>query len=76
MNDISDPESLAYAFKYDSVHGKWKHPFEVERNHFVSDGKKIAVLNEADPSRLPWKEGDVEGVVECSGKFTNREGGP
>lgn len=74
VNDLSDPENLAYAFKYDSVHGKWKHPFEVEKNHFVSDGKKIAVLNEPDPSRLPWKEWDVEGVIECSGKFTNREG--
>ncbi|MDC4225308.1 MAG: type I glyceraldehyde-3-phosphate dehydrogenase [Candidatus Manganitrophus sp.] len=74
VNDIADPESLAYAFKYDSVHGKWKHPFEVEKNHFVADGKKIAVLNEADPSRLPWKEWDVEGVIESSGKFTNREG--
>jgi len=74
VNDIADPETLAYSFKYDSVHGKWKDPFEVEKNHFVADGKKIAVLNEPDPSRLPWKEWDVEGVVECSGKFTHREG--
>lgn len=74
VNDVADPESLAYAFKYDSVHGRWKQPFEVEKNHFVADGKKIAVLNEADPSRLPWKEWDVEGVIESSGKFTNREG--
>ena len=74
VNDLADPESLPYAFKYDSVHGKWKIPFEVEKNHFVMDGRKIAVLNEPEPRRLPWKEWDVEGVIECSGKFTNREG--
>lgn len=74
VNDLSDPENLAYAFKYDSVHGKWKTPFETEKNHFIVDGRKIAVLNEPDPSRLPWKEWNVEGVIECSGKFTNREG--
>lgn len=74
LNDLADPESLAYSFKYDSVHGRWPAPFRVERNHFVTDGKKIAVLNEADPSRLPWKEWEIDGVIECSGKFTNRAG--
>lgn len=74
VNDLADPESLAYAFKYDSVHGRWPGALQVERNHFVMDGKKIAVLQEPDPSRLPWKEREIDGIVESSGKFTNRDG--
>ena len=74
INDMVDAEILAYAFKYDSVHGRWKAPFEIGKGHFIIDGKKIAVLNESDPARLPWKAWEIDSVIESSGKFRSREG--
>jgi glyceraldehyde 3-phosphate dehydrogenase len=74
INDMVDAEILAYAFKYDSIHGRWSDRFDLEKGHFIMDGKRIAILNEPDPSRLPWKEWEVDGIIECSGKFRSREG--
>jgi glyceraldehyde 3-phosphate dehydrogenase len=74
INDMADAEILAYAFKYDSVHGRWNAPFAIEKEHFIIDGKRIAVLKEPDPARLPWKEWEIESVIESSGKFRSREG--
>ena len=71
VNDLVDPEDLAYAFKYDSTHGTY--PGEVSRdgNTLTIDGDPFVVLQEPDPKRLPWKELGVDYVVESSGRFRN-----
>lgn len=73
VNDIMDPANLAYLVKYDSLYGAWSRNLVLEGNQFVSEGKKVTVLQESDPSRINWKKLDVEIVVECSGRFSKKE---
>lgn len=74
INDLTDPEQLAYLLKYDTNHGNYKID-EIsydEENIYVAN-KKIRVYKESDPSLLPWKELGVELVFECTGHFTSYE---
>jgi glyceraldehyde 3-phosphate dehydrogenase len=74
INDLGKAEDLAYLLKYDSTHGRYKEDsISYEENNLIVDGKKILVLNEKDPTLLPWKDLGVELVFECSGVFTSRE---
>ncbi len=73
VNDLTTPEELAYLLKYDSVHGR--SPVEVKAGNgciFVA-GKKILVLSEKDPEKLPWKQLKIDVVVESTGFFTSKE---
>ena len=75
INDLSTPEELAYLIKYDTVHGKF-HVNEIsfdEENIIINNTKKIKVFRESDPSNLPWKEMNVDLVLECTGHFTKYE---
>ncbi len=72
INDIGNLENLAYLLKYDSVFGKWNHEVKVENNHLVVDGVKIKFVKEPHPELLPWRDLNVEVVVESSGRFTKR----
>ncbi|MBI2656490.1 type I glyceraldehyde-3-phosphate dehydrogenase [Candidatus Woesearchaeota archaeon] len=74
VNDITDAKTLAHLFKYDSVHKKYSGTVEHTEDSLIVDGKKIKVLSILDPEKLPWKELDVDVVVESTGKFTDREG--
>jgi glyceraldehyde 3-phosphate dehydrogenase len=71
VNDLTSPENLAYLLKYDSVYGR--APFEVSAGDhaIVVDGKNIPVLAERDPSKLPWKDMQIDIVVESTGFFTD-----
>ena len=73
VNDLTDAKTLAHLLKYDSVHGKF--PGEVDHgDDWISiDGKKVKVLAEKDPKKLPWKDLKVEVALECTGRFTKRE---
>jgi glyceraldehyde 3-phosphate dehydrogenase len=73
INDITDARTLAHLLKYDSVHRTW--PAEVVAGEgFISvDGNEIRVLSEKDPSKLPWKDLEVDVVVESTGKFRKPE---
>lgn len=73
VNDLGDIENLAYLLKYDTVYGK--APFEVEAHdgELIIDGKKIKVLNEKDPTKLPWGELKIDVVVESTGVFSKYE---
>lgn len=73
INDLSDPESLAYLFKYDSVHGKSPVSVRAGKDCIIVSGKKIKVLAERDPELLPWKSLNVDVVVESTGFFTKKE---
>ncbi len=69
INDIASPEAMLYAFKYDSIHGKYPGSAEIYDNSMNIDGDPFLVLSEKDPSKLPWKELKVDYVIESTGKF-------
>ena len=70
VNDLTDAETLAHLLKYDSVHGTFPHEVTVDGDCIVVDGKKVQVLAQTDPAKLPWGELGVEIVVESTGRFT------
>ena len=74
INDLLDPEYLAYMLKYDSVHGNFKGDIAVEGNTMVVSGKKIRLTAETDPSNLKWSEVGADLVLECTGFFLDEEG--
>jgi glyceraldehyde 3-phosphate dehydrogenase len=74
VNDLTDPLTLAHLLRYDSVHGKYPGSVEVGDNALSVDGKQIRVFAEKDPAALPWKELEVDLVIESTGRFTTREG--
>lgn len=69
VNDLMEPEALAYAFRYDSIHGIYPGQVSVQGDVMTIDGDPFKVLQEKDPARLPWKELGVDYVVESTGKF-------
>ncbi len=73
VNDLTDTKTLAHLLKYDSVHGRFEGTVEAEEDALVVDGKKVKVVSEKDPARLPWKENEVEVVVESTGRFRHRK---
>ena len=73
INDLSDAKSLAHLFKYDSVHGPYPGTVTAEGDGMVVDGRKIAVLAEKSPAKLPWKAMKVDVALESTGIFTKRE---
>jgi len=74
INDLTDAPTLAQLLKYDSLYGRYDHEVKVEKNALAVDGKKIKILAEKDPVALPWKDLDVDVVLECSGVFTKKDG--
>lgn len=73
INDIVPPDNLAYLLKYDSVHGRFPGTINVEQDTIVVNGKKTLALAEKDPEKLPWKQLNVDYVVESTGLFTTLE---
>lgn len=75
INDIMEPANLAYLLKYDSVYGTFAGDIAMEgEDRLVVNGQSIAILQQPDPTRLPWQDLGVEVVLECSGKFTSQTG--
>jgi glyceraldehyde 3-phosphate dehydrogenase len=72
INDLFNADMLGYMFKYDSTQGKYAGKVEVKGDSIVIDGRAIPVLNEKDPSKLPWGKMGVDVVLESTGKFTSR----
>jgi len=73
INDLADAATLAHLFKYDSVHGPLNREVKHDQNHLFIDGKSIEILNKRDPQELPWKELDIDVVVESTGLFVKAE---
>ena len=74
INDLVDTRTLAYLLKYDSVYGRFGHDVKVTKDSLVVDGKRIRVIAEREPEKLPWKEMRIDAVVESTGFFTDRAG--
>ncbi len=73
INDLLEPEYLAYMLKYDSVHGRFKGDIAVEGNTLVVNGKNIRLTAERDPADLKWGEVDADIVIESTGLFLTKE---
>lgn len=73
INDLADTATNAHLLKYDSVFGRYPGSVAVEDKTLVVDGKKIQVLSERDPASLPWKQLEVDWVIESTGIFAKRE---
>ncbi len=73
VNDITDAKTLAHLLTYDSVHGLWPERFEVRDSSLCVGKHAVRVLSESNPANLPWKDLGVDVVLECTGKFTERD---
>jgi len=75
MNDLGDADNIAYLIKHDSVYGEALFSVKVsaDKKKLILDGKEIQFLSEKDPSALPWKDLDIDVVVESTGGFTTYE---
>ncbi|MGI6212265.1 MAG: type I glyceraldehyde-3-phosphate dehydrogenase [Anaerovoracaceae bacterium] len=72
INDLTSPEMLAYLLKHDSTQGQFPGTVEHDDNSITVDGQKITIYKEPDPSNLPWKDLDVDVVLECTGFFASK----
>ncbi len=73
INDITDTETLAHLFKYDSVFGRYPGEVECDGEGITIDGKFIRVFSQRDPANIPWDETGAQAVAEASGIFRTRE---
>ncbi|RLE11672.1 type I glyceraldehyde-3-phosphate dehydrogenase, partial [Candidatus Aerophobetes bacterium] len=73
LNDLVDARTLAHLFKWDSVHGPYPGEVEAKGNSLIIDGREIQVVSEKDPAKLPWKQMQVDIVVESTGLFRRKE---
>ena len=73
INDLLEPDYLAYMLKYDSVHGRFNGDIAVDGNYLVVNGKRIRLSAEKDPANLKWGEVGADIVLECTGLFLDEE---
>jgi glyceraldehyde 3-phosphate dehydrogenase len=73
INDLGPAESNAHLLRFDSVHGPLPADVKVEGDDMVVNGRRIKVLKERDPAKLPWKDLGIDIVAECTGIFTDKE---
>ena len=73
INDLTDPATLAHLLKYDSVQGVFSQKITSNNEEIAIDGKSIRIFSEKEPAKLPWKDQEVDFVIESTGIFTNRE---
>ena len=74
INDLAEPKAIAHLMKYDSIHGKLEKDISLESDDLVYNRRIIKLFGIADPELLPWAELDIDLVIECTGRFTDRKG--
>ena len=78
INDLTDEENLSYLLRYDTVYGRYEKTVEVKesggKNYLTVDGRDVLSLTEKDPEKLPWKDLNVDVVIESTGVFADEEG--
>jgi glyceraldehyde 3-phosphate dehydrogenase len=74
INDLGSAEMNAHLLEFDSVHGRFRGKITAAKGHLKTNGQAVAVLSEASPEKLPWRDLGVDIVMECTGRFTDREG--
>ena len=75
INDLLEPEYLAYMLQYDSVHGRFKGDVKIDGNTLIVNGKKIRLTQERDPANLKWGDIGAEVIIESTGLFLDKAGG-
>jgi glyceraldehyde 3-phosphate dehydrogenase len=73
VNEIGSLENMVYLLRYDSVYGRYERQVDAVDGKLVIDGKPLVYLSERDPEQLPWADLEIDLVLECTGRFTNRE---
>jgi glyceraldehyde 3-phosphate dehydrogenase len=74
INDLADPTAIAHLLKYDSVHGKFDGKVTLEENLLFLNDQSVQLFSKSNPEELPWKDLGIDIVIECTGRFTTREG--
>jgi glyceraldehyde 3-phosphate dehydrogenase len=74
VNDLMPVKNLAYLLKYDSVYGTFSDEINANEQTLIVNEKEVKAFRESDPASLPWKDLDVDVVLECTGKFITKEG--
>lgn len=72
INELAEPEGIAHLLKYDTAHGRFGFDVQRDKGDLIIAGDRIRLLQQADPSQLPWDELEVDIVLECSGEFSSR----
>ncbi len=72
INELADIETLTYLTRYDTTHGRFPYPLRFDSEYLHLGEDKILVINEPDPTRLPWKKLDIDLLFECSGSYNDR----
>lgn len=72
INDLTEPEILAHLLSHDTAYGNYRKKVEVKNGKLVVDSKEFSVYAEPDPEKLPWKDLNVDVVLECTGRFTDK----
>lgn len=74
INDLTEASTLAHLLKYDSAYGIWDHQVTSDEKDIIVDGKKYQILAEKEPTKLPWKDLNIDVVIESTGRFADEEG--
>jgi glyceraldehyde 3-phosphate dehydrogenase len=72
INDLTDIKTLTHLLKYDTAHGRFPGEVITDGDTMVVNGKRIALLSEKDPAKLPWKDLGIDAVIESTGRFTDK----
>jgi glyceraldehyde 3-phosphate dehydrogenase (phosphorylating) len=72
INDLTDAKTLAHLLRYDSVHGRFPYDVKAGEGSLIVDGKEISVLVETSPEKLPWRDMNIDVVIEGTGRFTEK----
>lgn len=73
VNDLTSPKTLAHLLKYDTAHGRFNADVKATENSIVVEGDEIKIYAEKDPAKIPWKQHEVDVVLECTGFFTDKD---
>ena len=73
INDLTDSKTLAHLLKYDSAQKKFDEEITYDENNIIVNNNKVRIYKESDPSNLPWKELEIDIVLECTGVFRTKE---
>ena len=73
INDLTSPKVLAHLLKYDSAQGRFEEDVKATENSIVVNGKEVKIYAQKNPAEIPWKQHDVDVVLECTGFFTDKD---
>lgn len=74
INDLAEFQAIAHLLKYDSIHGRLKTEISLKGNKLSVGNQQVLLLQQGSPGELPWKDLEIDVMIECTGRFTDREG--